>query len=58
MPTVHEEEGLLLRGPAFGRLANGIWSAAPPVPMNFSLRISETASRARLRRGGNGEVVV
>lgn len=33
---VHEEQDLLLQEAAFGSLANGIWSAAPPVPMNFS----------------------
>lgn len=55
---VHEEQDLLLKEPAFGSLTNGIWSTAPPVPMNFSPWISSTASRERLRWGGNGEVVV
>lgn len=58
VPKVHEEEGLLLQGAAFGRLTNGIWSTAPPVPMNFSPWISQRASCERLQCGGNWEVVV
>lgn len=54
----HEEKAFLLQRPAFGRLTNGIWSTAPPVPMNFSPWISWAASRERVQKGGNGEVVV
>lgn len=54
VPVVHEDVGLLLWGPSFGRLANGIRSTAPPVPMNFSLWMGERERHMMPSDGGGG----
>lgn len=51
---VHEDDGLLLWGPSFDRLTNGIRSTALPVPMNFSPWISERAPYDGLQWRGVG----
>lgn len=52
---MHEEEGLLLEGPASGWLANGLRSMSPPVPMNLPPWISSWAvSRVAAGREASG----